>query len=158
MAESSVSLYANARIPAKCAACGIAFQALVRQIRIGRGKYCSFRCNGKVNGNDGSKQFGEANPSWRGGVYIDPVKRKQRRRELGRKYRAANPEREEVYKAVRAAVRKGEITPQPCIKCGGKAEGHHEDYSKPLDLTWLCKTHHRQRHVQIRQEARKASS
>ena len=31
--------------------------------------------------------------------------------------------------------------------CGREnAVGHHPDYAKPLDVIWLCKIHHRERH------------
>ncbi len=31
-----------------------------------------------------------------------------------------------------------------CSDCGEtKVEAHHEDYSKPLDVEWLCKKHHK---------------
>lgn len=33
-----------------------------------------------------------------------------------------------------------------CIVCGGKAEAHHDDYDKPLEVQWLCFKHHRQYH------------
>ena len=36
---------------------------------------------------------------------------------------------------------------KPCEKCGEiKAEAHHEDYDKPLDVVWLCHKHHREIH------------
>jgi hypothetical protein len=33
---------------------------------------------------------------------------------------------------------------QPCEICGKTEdiERHHEDYSKPLEVRWLCKSHH----------------
>ena len=31
----------------------------------------------------------------------------------------------------------------PCQICGRKAEAHHYDYNKPLDVLWLCRSHHR---------------
>jgi transposase-like protein len=51
---------------------------------------------------------------------------------------------------VGAAVRRGELIRQPCEVCGDKkSDAHHEDYSKPLDVRWLCRKHHRQRHKEI---------
>lgn len=35
---------------------------------------------------------------------------------------------------------------QPCEICGAKAEAHHEDYNKPLEVRWLCFKHHREWH------------
>ena len=43
---------------------------------------------------------------------------------------------------VRNAIRKGELKKQPCIVCGAEAEAHHPDYTKPLDVDWLCRKHH----------------
>ena len=40
--------------------------------------------------------------------------------------------------AVTNAVRDRRLIKQPC-PCGEtKVQGHHEDYSKPLDVEWLC--------------------
>lgn len=52
--------------------------------------------------------------------------------------------------ALSSAVRSGRLVRLPCTVClSGKAEGHHDDYSKPLEVVWLCKEHHRQRHVYL---------
>lgn len=29
-------------------------------------------------------------------------------------------------------------------------QAHHEDYSKPIDVMWLCFRHHRERHGQLK--------
>lgn len=59
------------------------------------------------------------------------------------------------YDAVKAAARRkvnhelaaGRLVRKPCVRCGDvKAEAHHEDYSKPLDVVWMCKTHHAEAH------------
>ena len=38
----------------------------------------------------------------------------------------------------------GRLPRQVCSieNCGILAEAHHYDYSKPLDILWLCKKHH----------------
>lgn len=44
---------------------------------------------------------------------------------------------------VRARVSRGTMDKLPCLFCGNPdSEAHHHDYSKPLDVTWLCKEHH----------------
>jgi hypothetical protein len=49
--------------------------------------------------------------------------------------------------AVGNAVRDGRLTKRPCEKCGKlPAEAHHDDYSKPLDVRWLCRPHHLEYH------------
>jgi hypothetical protein len=40
--------------------------------------------------------------------------------------------------------RRGKLVPQPCEICGSEQniEKHHEDYSKPLEVQWLCRPCH----------------
>jgi len=36
---------------------------------------------------------------------------------------------------------------RPCTICGNiNVEAHHDDYSKPLEIKWLCRRHHLQIH------------
>lgn len=52
--------------------------------------------------------------------------------------------------ALKYAVRKGVLIRKPCEVCGNvKSEGHHEDYSKPLEVRWLCSIHHHEIHHSI---------
>jgi hypothetical protein len=42
---------------------------------------------------------------------------------------------------------RGHFPPKPCAVCGaGDAVKHHPDYSKPLEIIWLCHVHHVQVH------------
>lgn len=54
--------------------------------------------------------------------------------------------RPQAYKAVNVvnhAIRDGKLKRMPCEICGdSKSEAHHCDYSKPLEIQWLCKAHH----------------
>lgn len=78
----------------------------------------------------------------------DP-KRKRKHLDTIRKYRLANPDKYKAQSAVNNALRSGKLTRQPCEQCGDvKSQGHHDDYSKPLDVRWLCFTHHREHHGQ----------
>lgn len=61
----------------------------------------------------------------------------------GAAYRAANPEKMEARRLLKLAIECGELVREPCLFCDDlQSEGHHHDYSKPLDVTWLCKRHH----------------
>lgn len=45
------------------------------------------------------------------------------------------------------AIDRGEVVQQPCEVCGcEKADAHHPDYNKPLEVMWLCRKHHREWH------------
>lgn len=70
-------------------------------------------------------------------------------------WRKRHPEKKKVQQAVFIALRNGTLQRQPC-HCGDEAsEAHHEDYSKPLEVIWLCKKHHAEADKLRRREARK---
>jgi hypothetical protein len=47
----------------------------------------------------------------------------------------------------RHAARMGRIIKTDCEVCGvSPVEGHHTDYSKPLEVRWLCIPHHQAQH------------
>lgn len=48
-----------------------------------------------------------------------------------------------AHQAVTKALSDGILTRQPCEQCGAAAIAHHDDYSKPLEVRWLCRKHHR---------------
>lgn len=58
--------------------------------------------------------------------------------------RAKNPEKERARAMVQRACRAGKLIRLPCEMCGNEhSEAHHPNYSKPLDVRWLCRIHHR---------------
>lgn len=51
-------------------------------------------------------------------------------------------------KLLSRAVAAGKIVQQPC-KCGStKTQAHHPDYTKPLEVEWMCAKCHSQHHNQ----------
>lgn len=55
----------------------------------------------------------------------------------------------QAHGQVGRAVKKGTLTKKPCEKCSGtlRVQAHHNDYSKPLDVVWLCKRCHERQHM-----------
>lgn len=52
-----------------------------------------------------------------------------------------------VNKIVDNAIRRGALTRLPCQICGAsRVHAHHPDYSKPLEVVWLCPVHHGEQH------------
>lgn len=82
--------------------------------------------------------------------YFQKSENRERRNALMREYAKA-PSTREHHKArwlVKRAIEAGRITRQPCEVCGIlPAQAHHDDYSRPLDVRWLCQTHHAQHHA-----------
>lgn len=62
--------------------------------------------------------------------------------------RQNNPDKYKAQCAVNNAIRDGKLKKSPCQICGSvkRVEAHHEDYSKPLEVIWLCLWCHRKIH------------
>lgn len=79
--------------------------------------------------------------------------RKRKARAYLLKYREKYPEKYKARTAVRNAIRDGRLVKEPCRVCGDtNSEAHHNDYSKYLDVEWLCFKHHRKHHLDIERE------
>lgn len=79
-------------------------------------------------------------------------KGKERIRRRDAKARKVNPHKLRAGLKVREAVRTGKLVkPDSCPNCGSpeRLEGHHEDYSKPLDVIWLCNICHKGKHGRL---------
>ena len=118
------------RVPAVCVECGKPFQAVLYDVQRGWGKVCSRTCRASR----GARALGQA---------------------LGK----PSPERHSLQ--VRTAglvnmrIRRGRLArPDHCSQCGKpcKPDGHHDDYLKPAEVLWLCRSCHMKRHFQLAQK------
>ena len=58
-----------------------------------------------------------------------------------------NPARRLAHNELSSALHAGKIQKLPCLVCGSdEVEAHHPDYSRPLDVVWLCEDHHKEIH------------
>lgn len=65
------------------------------------------------------------------------------------KYVSNNPQKRRAHVLLGNAVRDGRVTKRySCEECGagGRIHGHHDDYSKPLEVRWLCPSCHKKWH------------
>ena len=68
------------------------------------------------------------------------------------KYVNQSPEKRRARKAVANALKSGDIRkPVVCTDCllQKMLDAHHSDYSKPLDVTWLCRQCHANTHKKL---------
>lgn len=80
----------------------------------------------------------------------------QRKKLQAREYRK-NPELKikfDARDAVTKALKKGTLKKQPCQVCGANAQAHHPDYTKPLNVVWLCRKHHIEEHKKAKAEGK----
>lgn len=66
---------------------------------------------------------------------------------------ARHPAIRKAYWTVQNALRKGSLKRLPCDVCGSlPSHAHHKDYSKPLDIRWLCPKHHKTIHTMTKKQ------
>lgn len=77
---------------------------------------------------------------------LDAVREYDRLRSKERK-RKIDPMKKRARSYIENAVYHGRIVRGSCEVCGSVgAEAHHDDYSRPKDVRWLCRTHHMELH------------
>lgn len=69
-----------------------------------------------------------------------------------------------AYRIYRKALRDGALIPGPCDRpgdplwrCRGPIGGHHINYDWPLEVRWLCASHHGLVHLHGEKWGRKAA-
>jgi hypothetical protein len=62
----------------------------------------------------------------------------------GKAKQTKDPVKVAAHNLLNYALRTGRIEKESCLFCGAeRVEAHHHDYMKPLEVTWLCRRHHR---------------
>ncbi len=90
-------------------------------------------------------------------AYYQTVKAKAALRQ--KRWVENNPEKRRAHYIVQTAIRSGRLAkPSTCSWCGAtdRIEASHDDYSRPLDVDWLCPPCHRQKDLRGRSRARTA--
>lgn len=75
--------------------------------------------------------------------------RLEKNKQVTEAWRVSHPKRRSAQITLGNAVRRGLVKKCPCMVCGAKAEAHHPDYDRPLDVVWLCRSHHMQAHALV---------
>lgn len=140
------------RVSRACDWCGQPYLAIANDLKRGKGFVCSRPCAAARSGGRKSPvdQSGSNNPNWKGGISLGSHAR------YTKPFKQANPEKVAAHDAVREAVRAGRLTrPAACSACDTpcKPQAHHDDYSKPLEVRWLCVGCHVRLHHQGRRKA-----
>lgn len=126
-----------------CRQCEVAFYALPHNLCRGRGRFCSVRCK-SVYGRSKQDTRGDKNPNWAGGVW------KINTKVAATAWNKNNPLKRRAHHMVQHEVKMGRMTRGPCECCGGgKSDAHHDDYSLPLVVRWLCRSCHLKHHRSV---------
>ena len=97
----------------------------------------------KIYCSENKEQIAARKRAWRL-VNLERVKANQKA------VRLRHPEKHAARAAARRAIKLGLLKKKPCQRCGSSVvEAHHEDYSKPLDVEFLCMDHHIERHSEL---------
>ena len=84
--------------------------------------------------------------------YAQSAEGRERLREGKARWIERNKVKRAAHISVGTALRAGTLIRKPCEVCGAEGtQAHHDDYSKPLDVRWLCPPCHSAHHVKMRE-------
>ncbi|KKM01344.1 hypothetical protein LCGC14_1795370 [marine sediment metagenome] len=67
----------------------------------------------------------------------------ERTRQYNQEHYAEEKPKNQTRSATKRLVKLGVIKKMPCGICGdGNSQAHHPDYTQPLEVVWLCQSHH----------------
>lgn len=82
-------------------------------------------------------------------AYAKTINGKKSHRVANDKWRKNNAEKRKAHDEVWKAYKEGRLKKMACEICNTSSSihAHHDDYSKPLEVRWLCSSHHRLHHL-----------
>lgn len=139
----------NRRVPAVCEHCKKDCLVWASSTGGQPGRFCSRECGAAFAKASGMFK-GANNPRWLGGVSKDNMRYLNRQKEKW-------PEKFEARQITANAINSGRLVREPCEVCAATpADAHHDDYSKPLEVRWLCERCHHDHHVAERRRVAEA--
>lgn len=89
-------------------------------------------------------------------AYAKTAQGKAARLAGGKAWVLRNGDKRQAYVKLGNALRDGKITRAEACECGatGRMHAHHDDYTKPLSVRWLCVPCHTALHVAINAQRR----
>lgn len=80
-------------------------------------------------------------------IYFNTPGGKDAKKRAVANWLAKNRVKRAAHQILNNALRDGKIVKGRCEVCGSRdVHGHHDDYTKPLKVRWLCPKHHSQHH------------
>lgn len=77
----------------------------------------------------------------------DPVRAEQER-ERRRRWARNHKDQVSAMQCINHYIKLGLVTKKPCEVCGlNNVHAHHDDYTRPLNIRWLCPVHHKEWHM-----------
>ena len=132
LAETQFPPSALAKGDYRCLACFRAKNKKLRESNPGKAR---------KGARDRMRQWRERNPGVKSTEAPESVRARASR------YAKEHPEVKRAHNMVQRALKDGRLTKKPCEECGStRVQAHHEDYSKPLQVRWLCPKHHNREH------------
>lgn len=95
---------------------------------------------------DNRERLRELHKGYHAANMRDPVRAEQER---ARRRRWAREHKDQVNAMMRINkyIKSGLVSRKPCEICGEtKSHAHHDDYTRPLNVRWLCPVHHKEWH------------
>ena len=132
----------------KCSKCGIEKDASEFQKRMASKDFLTSSCKACLKDRDKKRDKDPARIKMKK-AYMKTEKGKAAGKRATKKWLESNPTKRSAHIIVGNAIRDKKLIKEPCEICGEKiVHAHHDDYSKPLEVRWLCSPCHNDWHTE----------